>query len=96
MICSILGLCSVLKQEQVLLTKAVMYPNVLQPVCGIDGWMPALFIDGGVNHLFQLTQRLSYNVNVRDLQEIQLYVGIEILILITSIFGLWSGTEENK
>lgn len=58
--------------------------------------MPALFIDCGVNHLFQLTQRLSYNVNVRDLQEIQLHVGIEVLILITSIFSLLGWTAENK
>lgn len=95
-------MCRVTKENETgpaLLTKGItkrVYPNVLQPVCGIYGRMPALVIDGGVNHLFQLTQGLSHNVNVRDLQEIQLYVGIEILILITSIFSLWGGTAENK
>lgn len=70
------------------------YTDVLQPVCLVNRWVPASFIDGGVNHIFHLPQRLPHDVDVGDFQEVQLYVGVEGLTFISSILCLHKeGTE---
>lgn len=46
------------------------------------------FIDGGVNDVFHLPQRLPHDVDVGDFQEVQLYVGVEGLTFISSILCL--------
>lgn len=70
-----------------------VYPNILQPVCGIYGRVPVKFVYGGVDHLLQLAQRLPHHMDVGNLQEYQLCIGIETLALIATIFSL---EQENK
>ena len=73
------------------LAKAPSHPNVLKPVGSIHGWEPVCLVDGWVHHFLQLPQRLAHHVDVGDLQEVQLHVGVETLTLIATIFGLQSG-----
>lgn len=58
--------------------------------------MPAEFIYGGVDHLLQLSQRLSHHMDVGNLQEIQLRVGIETFTLIAPIFSLERKSKERR
>lgn len=70
-----------------------VYPNILQPVCGIYGRVPVKFVYGGVDHLLQLAQRLPHHMDVGNLQEYQLCIGIETFALVATIFSL---EKENK
>lgn len=47
-----------------------IYPYILQPVCLVNSWMPVEFINGGVNHIFHLSQRLPHDMNVGNFQEV--------------------------
>lgn len=64
------------------------YPNVLQPVSLIDGRMPVGFINGGIKHVLQLPLRVPDHMDVGDLQEDQLSVGIETFTFKPSVFSL--------
>lgn len=67
---------------------ACFYPDILQPVCGIYARVPVKFVYGRVDHLLQLAQRLSHHMDVGNLQEIQLCVGIKTFTLIATVFSL--------
>lgn len=77
----------------------VSYTYVLQPVCLVDRRVPVSFIYGGVNNVFHLPQRLPHDVDVGDIQEVQLHIGVEGLTFVPSIFCLheeWTSEEEPK
>lgn len=46
-----------------------VYPDILQPASGIYGRVPVRFINGGVDHILQLAQRLPHHMDVRNFQE---------------------------
>lgn len=62
--------------------------DVLQPVGLVNGRVPRGLVDGGVDHLLEFPQRVPHHMDVGDLQEAQLHVGVEALALVSAIFGL--------
>lgn len=57
------------------------------------------FIYCGVNDLLHLSQRLPHDVDVGDIQEVQLHVGVEGFTFVPSILCLheeWTWEEEEK
>lgn len=54
----------------------------------VNGRVPGGLVDGGVDHLLEFPQGLPHHMDVRDLQEAQLHVGVKALALISAIFGL--------
>lgn len=67
---------------------AESHPDVLQPVRLVDSRVPVGLVDGGVNHVLHLPQRLPHDVDVGDLQEVQLHVWVDALALVPSILCL--------
>lgn len=57
------------------------------------------FIYGGVNDVFHLPQRLPHDVDVGDIQEVQLHIGVEGLTFVPSVLCLhekWTSEEEEE
>lgn len=64
------------------------YQDVLQPVRLVDGRVPVGLVNGGIQHVLHLPQRLSYHMDVGDLQEVHLHVGVETLTFKAPVFSL--------